>query len=329
METLSQELSFPQPLSADAPAPPQRVARRPATGGEVRCLDSASAAAYAHLSFPYLEPTLRRMPEGVRALGVATGGEPLGLLVGRATGVGPWEVLSLCVAAPWRGVGIGTALVERFAREAGAGGAPGVRIGYTVQRSTPGLERVLCKSGFTAPAVEAVVYTFEYSLGEAPWLRLGRLPPPLAAVPWADLSADAVAAVRAGSGTAYPAYLDPLAAGPPEPACSLALIAGGQVAGWCIALAAAPDALLYASLFVREDLRGVGCAGALLAASVRRHLACGIPRGVCAVRRDNPGMARLADRLFAPYAVRATERRTAMRPLGSAAAARAREGAEA
>ncbi|MCG7974243.1 MAG: GNAT family N-acetyltransferase [Candidatus Thiodiazotropha taylori] len=79
---------------------------------------------------------------------------------------------------------------------------------------------------------------------------------------------------------------------------SIGLRFQGEVVGWMITHRVATDVVQYTALFVAEEHRSQATGIALIADSVKRHLAVGGSRAIFQVRSDNTPFIRFVDRRF-------------------------------
>ncbi|MCE2509465.1 MAG: ribosomal protein S18-alanine N-acetyltransferase [Alphaproteobacteria bacterium] len=117
------------------PSAPFRI--RPALGGDLPGVTALQAACFADA---WGEASIAKFltdPHGLSLLAVAGGGRPAGFALCRMVG-GECEILSLGVAAEWRGRGLGARLLEAIAAAAGARGAERIYLEVAVQNTEAG-----------------------------------------------------------------------------------------------------------------------------------------------------------------------------------------------
>ena len=139
-------------------------------------------------------------------------------------------------------------------------------------------------------------FGFEFArIATAPWVQNCRDARDCEIVPWTALSAAQRARIEATdlSPFAQERYL--------EPACSIALVRRGEVAGWSISTRESVEAVYIASVFVAEDLRAHGAGARLIAETLRRGAAAGIRSASFEVEPHRHAMLRFAERHLLPY----------------------------
>lgn len=287
------------------------------TGYSTARLDLGAATfGFRQLTFslyrPYLEGHAGRSIEVV-AIGARRGLQPVGLVVAEREGPARARLVSILVKPRHRRRGVGRLLLERLADE----------IDGTIVAGAPsfdtGVDRLLDDTGFgTAEPVAQCWELRAHNLDRIFSRRRRWLPKSLRAAPWTELSAEQRDAALQ---LEHPRSLSPFRhEAHVEPTTSLALFASDELAGWAIGHRANTDAVHYASIFVREDLRNVGAGAGLFMESLRRHCTHDATRDLAGrflVRRESERMTQLVERRFTPLATyRSTylERRQGNRP---------------
>ena len=272
---------------------------------------------YGSMTFPSFRPLLRALyPQGqVVAIGASWCGQPVGLALARMLPGGNSEVLSMFVAAPHRGRGVGTALLTSLEQALSERGSVGGELVYmTGKPSTGALERLLRKCGWPPSRTRMLVCKGDKKILEAPWMREYRLPSSFSIFPWREITEEERAALRRSQERErwIPEYLAPFQHEQTmERLNSLGLRYGNQVVGWLITHRVAPDTVRFTSLFVRKDLQKMGRAVPLVVEAINRQ---GRELGhdsyvIFSVRSDNTPMMRFTKRHFAPYLASMTETR--------------------
>lgn len=303
-------------IETEAANGPERSLRsvRSAPGSRVRTVDGTDAARFAGLTRADLRPRLL-LPPAARptvAVGAEALGRPIGLALAELYASRYAEVLSLYVAPPWRGSGLGTELLARLERELVARGAALADLLYTTgTATTASLESALRRLGWPEPERRMVVCRFRPErILEAPWLEPQVLPAAFEVFPWTDLRAsERLALAERGW---YPRDLDPLEEEATlEPCNSLGLRYRGELAGWLITHRVDANTVRYTSGFVRSDLQRTARLIPLGRLAMERQVAAGIPFGTWAVSFGRPRMVRLVRGRLAPYLERVVETRRA------------------
>jgi ribosomal protein S18 acetylase RimI-like enzyme len=159
----------------------------------------------------------------------------------------------------------------------------------------PEAEQTLSRLGWD-PGCRLRCFGFDFaSVAEAPWVRAAPAARGCSIVPWTSISSDQRSRVRALDLSPFPQerYL--------EPACSLALVHQGEVAGWSISTRDSNQSVYIAVIWVREDLQGRGAGASLIAETLRRGWSAGIRSATFEVEPHRTAMLRFADRHLRPY----------------------------
>lgn len=160
---------------------------------------------------------------------------------------------------------------------------------------TLAMESVLADLGWD-PGCRLRCFGFEFAaIAKAPWVKACAGARDCRIVPWTEVTEAQRGQIRAAELSPFPQerYL--------EPACSVALIHGEEVAGWSIATRDSAESVYIAVLWVREDLRSRGAGGRLIAETLRRGAGAGIRSATFEVEGHRTAMLRFADRHLRPY----------------------------
>ncbi len=241
--------------------------------------DPLEGYAFQGMTFPALIPALLSAGGRERpflALAAWDAAEaPAGLLLARRAE--PCELLSILTRRDLRRRGLAARLLEEAARVLAAEGRR--RVEATLERGRPmrdAAEALLKKEGWDGFSRVALMCRFVGSgkVLKAPWLRRLRVPAAFELFPWSELRSSERAAIEDGYRAGklpcnlYPFHGEPWL----EPGNSLGLRYKGEVVAWQVNHRPLPRLLRYTYTWVREDLRGLGIAAALVAESIRRHL---------------------------------------------------------
>jgi GNAT superfamily N-acetyltransferase len=185
------------------------------------------------------------------------------------------ELLSLYVAADFRGQGIATALLEGLESDLAKAGVPKIEGSYMTGRPTlAALERVLAKRGFTPPALRTLVVRFTpEEASHTEWYRRARLPAGGVIFPWTELThpeREELQRSQKERGWIHP-DLEPWRFDQfCDDVSSVGLRKDGEVIGWVINHRIAPDMVRFTISFVRTDLARRGGIFPLYVASLER-----------------------------------------------------------
>ena len=285
--------------------------------------------AYRHLLA--LEPA-RRHPQAPTtplvlpvALGARVGDEPVALALaemreGQASNA---EVLSLFVAPPFRGRGLGTALLDQtgvYLARMGAKKAIGVYM--TGQPSQQAVERVLAKAGWSTPEVRqlSLRFTFEQVLRTG-WYGKYPLEKGYTVFPWKDLTdaeREGLRESQRATGWIKP-DLEPWRSDAEnfEPVSSLGIRLHGEIVGWIINHAVDDRVIRFTCSFIRRDLGRRGKIVPVYTEAVRRLLEkTKFVEGTLTAPVRHRGMANFVLRRCAPLASFLGETRGTSKVLG-------------
>jgi GNAT superfamily N-acetyltransferase len=281
--------------------------------------------AFAHLTYPRYARLLRAdLPDSsIVAVGAMRDGSPVGLGLAQVRSFDePAEVLSLFVAPPSRGRGVGTDLLREIDGLLRESGCPGAEVVYATPRpEQAALERVLGHCGWPPATGRMLLGQGTRHLLDAPVLRRASAAAELDVRLWGELP---VAARDAAD--RRPRIPDPLRPRQYERGMhaetSLGLVADGDVVGWIITHPVPPRSLRYTTLYVGERWRRRGQGLWLAAEAGRRQEAVfgGDTTALFGVWLDNVRMTRFVRRSLAPFLFSLKETRGAMKRYAPAAA---------
>lgn len=273
-------------------------------------------AAWHGMTFPLFRPLLsllgtgRADEQGSRPLAcrAVVGGEPAGLLLAQRPAAAPAtaELLSMFVAAPFRGRGLATRLVECLEGAARSGHDVRELTGsyMTGKPSIPAVERVFEKRGFTPPKLRMIVLKFTpEEAARCDWYQKARMPAGATIFPWKDMSDADRAELRRSQ--AERAWIHPEL----EPwrcderfdeISSVGMRKDGEVVGWVINHRPSPGLVTFTTSFMRRDLARRGAIFPLYVASIERLAGTGV---ICSfvTNAEFEAMVRFALRRGAPF----------------------------
>jgi GNAT superfamily N-acetyltransferase len=218
------------------------------------------------------------------------------------------ELLSIYVDGNYRNRGVASVLVERTCAELTVRGFKSVHGCYmTGQPVTAALERVLAKTGWSAPLTRMLVVRCTLdSVAGAPWIENFRtLPTGYSLIPWVNLTAHERACLRSSNERDHWIADDLI----PfdfefniEPVTSLALRYRGVIVGWCLNHIVG-DVLRFTCSYMRTDLARLGRILLLYSEAVTRMTHIGITEGMWAIPACHSQYVRFAKRWMQPYSV--------------------------
>lgn len=272
---------------------------------------------YSEMTFPSYQTALQSLQfeDSIVAIGASIEQKPVGLGLARLY---PEEkaaiILSIFVKSPYRCQGIGTALLAHLEQVFKQRGYRYVELVYTTdQTTTPVLEHILKKEGWTPPEFRVLICkAIKEQMIQALWLHKYRLPAGFTIFPWSDLTETERKRILEKQNTQpwYPEVLSPFSEEDKrEPLNSLGLRYQKEVIGWMITHRLAPDTIRYSSFFVKEELQKVGRGIPLLAESIKIQCSSHIPYGMWTVSKDNPAMLSFVKRRMANYMMSIKESR--------------------
>ncbi len=244
-------------------------------------------------------------------------GSPVGLALGRCNpdpnSAESVQLASLFVRSESRGAGVGAGLLAAFSELCKRREKTEICATYmTGQRFTGALERLLARSGWSAPETRmlAIRATLK-SIQPAPWMKTFLLPERMEIVRWLDLSQeDRTRIAESQQEQAWiPADLYPFDHEINcDPVTSLALKLEGRVVGWVINHQV-ENVLRFTCSFMHQRQQRMGRIFLLYNEAVARMPEAGMDTGMWTVPVWHPAMAAFARRWMAPYATRFDETR--------------------
>lgn len=311
---------------------------------EVRRLAAPVDPAFSAMTFPLyrrllsLEPTVRHPEQGDPrriqpvAIGAFEAERPVGLIVAEQP-LGdsePAELLSLFVAEGERGRGVGGALVAAAEQALAAAGVAEVRAVWTAGKpAIEALERILARRGWTPPAARTVSARFRpekmLTLPLFSPRHLASLDPGFEIFPWAELSAEDLAALRASNEARrwISDGLEPWSyrggAGY-DPATSVGARYQGRLVGWVLTERIDDRLLRWTVSFLDKRLSRRGRIVPLYKTSLERAVAAGYELCLFVTPVRFPNMVRFIHKWIARRAEFIGETRSAGRRLTSSGA---------
>jgi GNAT superfamily N-acetyltransferase len=279
-------------------------------GSEIRVLNEPNIVPFAKFTFPAYRYYCDSGRPNLVAIGLFTGDEPAGLVLGviSSKNVAHATVLSVLVSEPNRGKGYGRQLLDAFEREVIRCDCHSIsgQVTGSEDRSLA-VERLLAQSGWQFSGPSSVLCRATLTILEAPWLGEAKLPKEMEVFPWLELQPEERAAMleQQAQSPWIPDNLSPFWNEPLIAGCSLGMRYQGRVSGWCVAYSFEADTLRWWRLFVVKELQPTARAVPLLAETIRRAPNYGYHFGVWSVRSDNRAMMRLLNRRMRPWLISA------------------------
>jgi GNAT superfamily N-acetyltransferase len=279
-------------------------------------LDRQTGPAYQHVALHRdrgvladLAPDGRHVAVGAHSLGV-----PVGLVLATTSqDQARARVVSLIVAEAYRNRGIASALLKALTQELQERGCIQASMQYQAQLQTgPALERVLEQCGWRTQA-DSPLFVARRPDEENRWYhRTRRLPAGVELFDWVTLRIEETRALLelCRTDVRYRGAVIDLTEDL-EPLNSLGLRCGGEIVGWLHVRRSAPDIVLYAALWVRDDRRRGGTALTLLGEGIKRACHAGIAWHCWYVASENQPMLAIAQRFLAADLVGTYEVRSA------------------
>ncbi len=298
-----------------------------------RRLNANDATAFTGMIFPGMAARLSELDTARQniAVGALDGGVPVGLAYGEIADDRTGHVRSLLVMAPYRGRGIGTALLEAIETEFEYAGCDAAQVTYMSGRaSTPALERVLGKRGWSQPEPETLICKTDLRMLEwSAYRRPTWLTGDYELFRWADITLEdreEIARTQAEESW-VPEDLMPFQyENDSDPLTSLGIRYRGRPAGWLITHRIAPDTIRYTCSFIRKDLQGRFRIAPIYQEAFRRQTEAGIPNAIWMVPYRHQSMIRFVKKRWGGKFAALTESRVCSKSLAGAAATGASNG---
>jgi len=257
---------------------------------------------YSSLTYPHYAPMME--DPGVICIGIANIMEPIGLLVGRIKrDVG--EVLSLCVAPPYRRQGHAHELLACFEQELRRQQIGQASLTYLTNHPyLEAVESLLNSSGWNKKKARMLFIKYTLMQRTLPEWVHWKYPTGFATDPFNSLTEEERKLIKEQS-TLYPHDLNPLSEERNlEDSNSLLLRHNGTLAGWVVTHRISPLEIRYTSLFVAEHYQKLGLGIRLIGDAVKRQYAQRkeIPHALHAISYERPEMIRFAKRYLYPVA---------------------------
>jgi GNAT superfamily N-acetyltransferase len=272
--------------------------------------------AWGGMTFPLFRPLLSLLgtgnadAQGTRPIAcrATVDGQPAGLVLAQRTSAAPRtaELLSIFVAAPYRGRGIATELVACL--EDAARTRHGVRelsgSYMTGKPSIPAVERVFAKREFTPPKLRMIVLKFTpEEAARTDWYQRARMPEGATIFSWKDLTDAERAWLRQSQAERQWIHpeLEPWRCDQRfDEVSSVGMRKGGEVVGWVINHRPSPGLVTFTTSFMRRDLARRGAIFPLYVASIERLAGTGV---ICSfvTNAEFDAMVRFALRRGAPF----------------------------
>ena len=296
---------------------------------EIQVLGALDSLPYHGLTYASLQPLLFSAGNGdVTAVGALEDGEAAGLALAlRLPLKGFTRLASLFVREGSRRRGIGTRLLAALEAQLRREGVERFEVSYQTGRSTSQAPpRMLARLGWPAPHPDRLICRCDRRMLESPWLqREYPLPRDASIVPWSEVDAAEIEALRASQATDpwIPASLRPWEYRDLEPN-SVAMRHNGAIVGWVLTQRFDSTTLTYSNSYMHPTLQRTARILALYVEAIRKQAADPqLPNALWVVPFIHPTMVRFVRSTMAPYMVRVEELRVSLRDLTPAAEASA------
>lgn len=176
----------------------------------------------------------------------------------------------------------------------------------TGKSTTPALENLLHKCGWTSPQPRMLVCKGEMEKGiQAPWLKqYSQLPAAYTIFPWREITTQERQAIERQQATQpwIPEDLIPFKYDKQiEPLNSLGLRYQGQVVGWLISHRIFPDTIRYTCAFCRPDIQKKGRMITLFYEAAKLQLNAKIPHFIWTTPMNHQSMVAFVKYRCLPY----------------------------
>lgn len=278
------------------------------------------------LTYASLQPLLYSAGNGdVTAVGATEDGEAAGLALAlRLPHKRFTRLASLFVRERSRRRGIATRLLAALEEELRREGVERLEASYQTGRSTSEAPpRLLARLGWPAPQPDRLICRCDRRMLDSPWLRDYALPKDAQVVPWSEVSAAEIDALRASQGS-DPWIPDSLRPWEYRDIAfnSVAMRRHGALVGWVLTQRFDSSTLIYSNSYMHPTLQRTARILALYVRAVRQQAADpALPNAVWVVPFVHPTMVRFVRGTMAPYMNRVEELRVSIKPLAAAASA--------
>jgi GNAT superfamily N-acetyltransferase len=283
---------------------------------EIKLLASDEALHFKAMTYSQYEPSLERMddaPGRLFPVGLFYKNEPAGLLLG--TQKTPREelyILSIFIEKQHRGRKLSHKMLKFLEEKCGELKIACMKTFYYNNRPfVPAIDKLFDKCGFDPAEPSTFFCKCDKNIANMPILEYTTLPGGFETLRWPELDlVDKEKLKNELTGMElFDVRLSPFKdVETIVPGVSLWLKKGGSIAGWAISnFIEGEKTILYSSIFLMPEIRGLGLGIALLMRSIREHvltdLAEKYPYALFEVRYDNPMMLKIIKKKFARHAV--------------------------
>lgn len=241
-----------------------------------RLQNPLSALRCRAFTFPSYRPLLADCVGNSSTVAVAAYAErePIGLALAKVQPENTTEILSLFVKPNYRNQGVGTALLDALHKELALQGCRQLDIVYMTSASSPALENILQKSGWSTPEPRRLICNFNcQSLLHLPWVQKPhRLPKGFNVFYWKDLKQQQRHSLTTPEANTWiPEDLHPFRYEEDfDPASSLGIGHQGKVVGWMLNHRISEDTVRFSSSYTSPSLQRRGRIIRLYAESIKQ-----------------------------------------------------------
>ncbi len=266
---------------------------------------------------PFLVDRINDGGEDFVAYGAKCGNIPCGAIYARLEksdvgGRTQANVTSFFVASFFREKGAGTALLDALKLRLKDLNVDAIRVNaVTSQENVDLIDKFLQKRGFSPARLLTEVYLFDpkvlvekNKIIKSALQGSFDLPPKISFLPKNLVSPDLLEKVKNKDGIDYPDVLSPFANefNLDDECTQFAIFDDSEIVGWVTAFRVKESAILYRSLFIREDYRKKALGFALLGECIKKHVAKYSDKMVLyAVALDNLNARKLFSVCFKHY----------------------------
>lgn len=285
-------------------------------------LDRDTVGNYKGLTLGPYQHHLDRIATGekrVFAAGLNFLGIPVGLALACQNIAYSADIISIFIQEDFRGRGYAGQLLDCLGIMARRQAIPFLKIGYGSRNPyAVQIEKVIGKSGFSKPVITSTVYRYSSKgVAEAdyPWFIQYDLPAmPEGLMLWQEVTVAEREKLKKVEW--FPEHLSPFTDEYLlEPLNSLAYRVDGEIGAWMITHRLRSDAVLYKSIFVREDLRSTGIAALMLLKAIRLQFEAGITEYLLTIYNENHLILPMVKRWMKGFTVSANEWKHAVKKL--------------